>query len=95
MLSPLVSGDYGLECGTVLSLRFRPVPTIVKDRALQCSPGSQEQGGGQDFWKVLIGLFPDGGLRRWAVEAARLCVFILLSYPCSVCVHQNDDYAHA
>ena len=97
MLSPSVRGLRNFRCEYLTDKAFRPVPATVEDCPLQRSPSSEEQGGGQDLRQVLIGLLAERGLGEWwrVAEAARLCVFILLSYPCSVCVRQNDHHAHA
>ena len=89
MLLPSVRSSWMSRCVVrCIQAPSRPVPAIVEDRPVQRPEGGEEQGGSQDLRKVLSsGFFLDSGLSGAGTEAPRLCVFILLSYPCSVCVH--------
>jgi hypothetical protein len=53
--SLLVSGkNVATRAGGADTGGCRTMPTVVKDCAVQCAAGVEEQGSGQDVWEVLI-----------------------------------------
>ena len=87
MLSPSVRAHGRVASHLYPYLQsVRTMQTVVKDRAVQCSPGGEEQGGGEVVWQVLS-LESEG---RDGAAMTGDVGYGIITFSCAMRLHQND-----